>query len=553
MIFLASEHIGEIEPLFDFFPFKKQSGYYIYENLILYINHGKGGLHLAFRSVDISRKYDISIAMLFGYAGCVSGCNLGEIVSISRVKLMDSSLKPIYNPVKARTVDGFKSLELITLLGGFNFDNDYLRLFGELVDREAYFFTKAFKTIDRPCFVFKLVSDFNTRESITSVSKERFDIDRFVEFLKLALWLEKDELLREVFVNTGITKRKILEGLNWLVKKRRYTFTERQKLYKRLIINRKKPESKPFKLEAVFVEDGIDRASLSLDVGKERYSIGDYIPYFHNLKDRVAIIVARKRGELLRKTPAGYTPNGGSGYSILASYNCIYDCSYCFLKGYFKSFNPVVFVNTADYFDAIKSVVESDSRRPLYFYLSTFSDPVALPIFSNYIEQFIEFFRRTFDDEVFLEIRTKSANIDKFLNLEPSKRVIFAFSLSPQSVIEKYEFFTPPLKSRIEAIRKLDNRGFKVGVRFDPVFIDRLEDYEPLIEFVATVKNLNSVEVGFLRFDKNDYKNMLEKSPSVLRGLEFTREMYRYPDYKIKDALNFFKKGLKSFYLSMEY
>ena len=554
MIFLASEHKGEIEPLFDYFTFRKQSDYYIYENLILYINHGKGGLQLAFKSVDISQRLDISIAMLFGYGGCVSGCNVGEVVSVSKVKLMDnSSLKPVFNPVKTRRVEGFRGVELITLLGGFNFDNEYLKLFGDLVDEEAYFFVKAFKTIDKPCFVFKLVSDVNTRESVLSVSRKGFSIERFVEFLKVALWLERDELIREVFINTGITDRVILEGLKKLIEKKHYTFTERQNLYKRLMINREKPSGKPFKLGAVFLEEGADRAFLSLNLKKKSYLIGDYTPYFHNLKDRVAVILANKKGELLRKTPDGYTPAGTSGYSILASYNCIYDCSYCFLKGYFKSFNPVVFANIADYFRALEDIIKTDTKRPLYFYLSTFSDPVALSVYGNFVEQFIWFFENIDDDEVILEIRTKSVRIEKLLELKPPKNVIFAFSLSPQSVIERYEFFTPSLASRIKAIKKLDSKGFKVGVRFDPVFIDKIEDYKPIIEFVNTIKNLHSVEVGFLRFDKNDYKNMLDKSPSVLRGLEFTRGMYRYPDSRIRDAVNFFKRELKSFYLSMEY
>ena len=552
MIFLASEHKGEIEPLFDYFPFKKQSNYYIYENLILYINYGKGGLQLAFKSIDISQRHDISMAMLFGYAGCVSGCSIGEVVSVSKTKLMDSSLKPIFNPIKINKAEGFKGFELITLLGGFNFDNNYLKLFGDLVDREAYFFAKAFKAIDKPCFVFKLISDINTKKSVTSAVKTEFSIDGFVEFLKVALWIERDEILKEVFTNTGITNRVVLEGLKKLIKKNRYTFTERQNLYKKLAINRDKPKGRPFKLEAVFVEDGVDRAYLGFDFRKKSYAINDYTPYFHNLKDRVAVILANKKGELLRKTPDGYTPNGSQGYSILASYNCIYDCSYCFLKGYFKSFNPVVFVNITDYFRALEDVVKKDSRRPLYFYLSTFSDPLALSIFSIQVEQFVEFFR-AFDDNIFLEIRTKSANIDKFLSLEPPENVIFAFSLSPQSIITKYEFFTPSLERRVEAIKKLDSKGFRVGVRFDPVFIDRLEEYRSIIEFVNTIKNLHSVEVGFLRFDKNDYKNMLDKSPSVLRGLEFTRGMYRYPDSRIRDAVNFFKRELKSFYLSMEY
>ncbi len=553
MIFLASEHKGEIEPLFDHFPFKKLSDHYTFENLILYVNHGKGALSLAFKCIELINKYDITLALLFGYAGCVSNCEVGEIVSISKIKLLDRSLNPTYNPIDLKDVEGFDSVEAVTLIDGFNFNNSYLSLFGDCVDNESYFFAKALKSINKPCYVIRVISDKNDRESLFKARSEKLDISKLIEFVKFLLWVDKDDILSELFINTGFVDRKKLLGLKKLINNKFYTFTKRQFLYRRIVINGARCSEKPFELKGVFIEKGVDRERINFSLeNKSVYKIDDYIPVFHNLKDRKAIIFASKRGELLRETPKLYTPDGSSGYSILSQYNCIYDCSYCFLKGYFRSFNPVIFLNYEDYFKAIEEVLRKDTKRPLYFYTGTFSDPVALSFTNNFLLELINLFRG-FERNIFLEIRTKSDRIDTFLHTEPTENVIFAFSLSPKGIAKKYEFFAPSIERRIGAIRKLDEKGFKIGIRLDPIFCGFLKEYGELFEYMRDLENLHSIEVGFLRFDKNDYKNMLKKEPCVLRGLRFERGMYRYPNEIIDKTLSFLKESVEKFYLSMEY
>ena len=54
-----------------------------------------------------------------------------------------------------------------------------------------------------------------------------------------------------------------------------------------------------------------------------------------------------------------------------------------------------------------------------------------------------------------MEIRTKSNNIDNLLNLNSSKNIEIAFSLSPQEIIDSYETGTPMLEQRVQAMKKL--------------------------------------------------------------------------------------------------
>ncbi len=555
MLLIASEHKAEIEPLLKLYPFKKSNKLFKYDNISVFVNYGGGGLTLGYNIVDIlSKNEDINIAVLFGFSGTLTGkLNVDDIFTLKKVKLMHNK-KPIFNPIDMPNINELPSFEGVSLLDGYETDSSFLSLFADSVDKESYFFAKAVKSIGRLGIIIRAASDTNERNSIESVRTNGFVYNvRLVQnIIERLVLIEKDEIMLEIFKHTGISDIKNLDGLKRLIKTKRLTFTNRQKLYSKILINSKE-ENKEKARFSVFIEKGVEKSRINLNLSKTKViEIDDYVSYFHNLKDKNGIFFANKKGEFLRKTPNNYTPSGSYGYSILNAYNCIYNCSYCFLKGYFRSFNPVIFLNYEDYFSAIKRIVQEDKTRPLYFYSGTFSDSLALEGFSNFNEKLIDFFKELADKDVFLEFRTKSDNINFLLEMEPCRNVIAAFSLNPQTVIDKYEHLTPSLKKRMEAIELLDNAGYKIGVRLDPVFIERLHDYEKLLAEITKINHLHSVEVGFLRFDKNDYKNILKKSPFALKNLVFDRGMYRCKKELRDRALEFFEERLNDFYLNME-
>ena len=195
--------------------------------------------------------------------------------------------------------------------------------------------------------------------------------------------------------------------------------------------------------------------------------------------------------------------------------------------------------------------MEKDKKRPLYFYSGTFSDSLSFGAFCDFNLRLVEFFKGI-DEDIYLELRTKSDSIEELSKLEPSKKIIAAFSLNPQIIIDKYEHFTPNLERRLAAIRKLDDKGFQIGIRFDPVFVDYIDEYTELINKIKTIKNLHSVEIGFLRYDKNDYANLLIKNASILKKLIPADGMYRYPNDKRAEYVGIFSKLMHKFYVNME-
>jgi spore photoproduct lyase len=68
-----------------------------------------------------------------------------------------------------------------------------------------------------------------------------------------------------------------------------------------------------------------------------------------------------------------------------------------------------------------------------------------------------------------LELKTKSANIDSLLDLDHHGKTVISWSLNPPKIIEEEEIRTAPLKGRIDAARRCQEKGYPLGFHFDPI------------------------------------------------------------------------------------
>lgn len=149
--------------------------------------------------------------------------------------------------------------------------------------------------------------------------------------------------------------------------------------------------------------------------------------------------------------------------------NCIYDCAYCYLQGMFSSANLVAFVNTDDFFEATRRAIaeRSDKSAPLHLALSYDTDLLASETILPFCQEWIEFCRK--NPDLMIEIRTKSANIAPLRDLEPLKRCILAWTMTPPPIAEKYESDAPNPEKRLDAAAKAIDAGWPVRLCFDPV------------------------------------------------------------------------------------
>jgi len=236
---------------------------------------------------------------------------------------------------------------------------------------------------------------------------------------------------------------------------------------------------------------------------------------FRIQKIKPNIILAKKKKNFIMTTPKEFTIGFKENYYFSHMLNCIFDCKYCFLQGMFNSANFVIFTNFNDFINEIKKKT-SNKNHKLCFFSGYDCDSLALEKVTNFLKVFLKSFKKI--NNAYLEIRTKSTNIDVFRNMKPIKNVIIAYSLNPEVIIKKFEQKTPTLKKRINSIRFLQERGWKIGLRFDPLinYSKNKLIYKKFFNIIFSqveVKKIHSVTTGFFRMPNNFFNKLINIRP----------------------------------------
>ncbi len=258
-------------------------------------------------------------------------------------------------------------------------------------------------------------------------------------------------------------------------------------------------------------------------------------------KTQKSLIIAEVKNPLtLAPIFYGYP---GKWYFLKNSLNCIYDCSYCYLQWIFKNNINVFFVN----FKYIKKQIitqleKTNSKTDMWFYSSDYSDNLATDNLTWFTQAFVPFFAWLKNAK--LEIRTKSTNIQWLLQQQPNKNVEIAFSLSPQEIIDQYEPGTPSLQERLNAMVRLLDEWWQVGIRFMPLIgVSNYRDiYQSFLDFVCeyiAIEQIFSIFIWWLVFTKHDYTAIQKKQRHIQMLYEMTLEddwFYRQ-NREVRDGL----------------
>ncbi len=205
---------------------------------------------------------------------------------------------------------------------------------------------------------------------------------------------------------------------------------------------------------------------------------------------------------------------------------CMYECSYCYLQGLYRSSNSVIFVNIEDFLDASRAYLD----KPTLIAVSYDTDTLAIESIAAHTRAWIELASQ--EPNLHLEIRTKSANFRAILDLKPNQNTVLAWTLSPSKIIDKYESHTPQLLKRILAIELAISAGWQVRVCIDPVIYtpDFRSDYENLLEILFAkidANSLHSLTIGSFRVSSAHLRTMKRVRSS---------ELAFYP-YSVKDQI----------------
>lgn len=158
------------------------------------------------------------------------------------------------------------------------------------------------------------------------------------------------------------------------------------------------------------------------------------------------------------------------------SSGCIASCMYCYLVCHYnKCAYMRLFVNREEMLEKIiKTANKSD--KELTFEIGSNSDLVLENTITNNLVWTIENFKDT--EKGKLTFPTKFAFVDDLLPLDHKQKVIIRMSVNPEYIINNVEFGTSRLKDRIEAINKLVEADYEVGILIAPVIF--LENWRNL-------------------------------------------------------------------------
>ena len=261
------------------------------------------------------------------------------------------------------------------------------------------------------------------------------------------------------------------------------------------------------------------------------------------------LILAQKKGTLLYDG-APVCQSFGNQYFYYTScmMNCIYDCEYCYLKGMYPSSNLVIFVNLEDYFSEVAQLLK---QHPLYLCISYDSDLLALEGVTGYIGEWCDFAET--QENLKLEIRTKCAGDQLVGQLSCTPGIIYALTLSPQIVIDRFEHHTPALHRRLSFAKKLLEGGAAVRLCFDPMIcMPKWEIYyeQMLGQVFETIdpKKILDVSVGTFRISQDYLKKMRRQQPnSAVVWFPFQNEngYYHYPDTLMEQMESFLTERLE--------
>lgn len=254
---------------------------------------------------------------------------------------------------------------------------------------------------------------------------------------------------------------------------------------------------------------------------------------FHFQHRAQNLILAAKQGTLLYEG-APVCQSFGNPYFYYTScvMNCVFDCEYCFLKGMYPSANIVIFVNLEDIFAQVEQLLKS---HPVYLCVSYDTDLLALEQIVGYAREWCIFAEK--HEDLKIEIRTKCANKSFAGSIRPVPGVIYAFTLSPQAVIEACERHTPSLTERLSCAAEMLRAGCPVRLCFDPMIYlpEWKRHYAEMLEQVydaIDMRKIVDVSVGTFRVSQDYLKTMRKQEPdSPVVWFPFQKESgyYQYP------------------------
>ena len=225
------------------------------------------------------------------------------------------------------------------------------------------------------------------------------------------------------------------------------------------------------------------------------------------LEGKKHLWVTKNKGKLVKKCGASTSALQNlvcCNYFILDfSFNCHFECVYCFLQEYTNLPMMVVYANIDEMLSSLTEVLNTTPSQSIRIGTGEMADSLALDDITGFSQQLVPFFAN--QKKAFLELKTKSDRIQNLLKLDPKGQTVIAWSLNPPSYIQKYDFKTASFEERLKAAKECERAGYKIAFHLDPLIAEPTwkKEYEDLIARIFSQFDPVWVSLGALRFNAN--------------------------------------------------
>lgn len=231
-------------------------------------------------------------------------------------------------------------------------------------------------------------------------------------------------------------------------------------------------------------------------------------------RSKKLLYITEHPGLFFKRCPGAKKGLACCNYFVLnLGLQCDMDCSYCYLQAFINTPYTMIYSNIDQALLELEGIHNEMGASSVRIGTGEVIDSLSLDPLTLYSKTLIDFFKDK--PQWRLEFKTKSANVEQFLDQTHAGNVIVSWSINPQYIVSKEEHRTASLASRLDAARLCLDKGFQIAFHVDPVIWheDWKQNYTLLIDEVTKrfqPIDMPYISLGSLRF-KSEQKDMMRE------------------------------------------
>ena len=226
--------------------------------------------------------------------------------------------------------------------------------------------------------------------------------------------------------------------------------------------------------------------------------------------------------------------------------SCGFDCSYCSIQSFYNQ-NTITF--DSGFADKLRNL-NLDKNKTYHIGTGQASDSLMFGNREGVLDTLFLFARE--NPNVILEFKTKSDNINYFLENDVPSNILCTWSLNTPTIIKNEEHLAASLEKRVRAARRVADKGVKVGFHFHPIveYENYLSEYADV--YAQLISEFKAEEVALVSFGTLTFIKPVIKQ---LREREFRSKITQMPfedasgksSYPHETKVEMFKHAYESF------